>query len=93
MVLAYIITIATWFASLPFATLVVPAFHPLFIFVLYGAMGLLYVWKMYLQGGNTLSGWEIVEESEHKVQQETQQSNKAGLDQGSTPAETPIFFR
>lgn len=76
LILVYIITVASWFASLPFATLVVPAFHPLGVLLLYMAMGAVYFYKTRTDTTETFSDWDIKEESEVKSAATTAAPNK-----------------
>ena len=87
LVLSYIIGIALFFASLPFASFVVPPFPVWGVFALYGLIGFL-VWKLHVVAHkvtrNALDDWTIEEEIE-----------KTGGTQSISPAptNTPIFFR
>lgn len=82
--LTYILSIATWFAALPFASYVVPAFPFWVMPISYGCMGYL-LWKLYqpktaeaVAISDDLTEWKIEEESD---------DTKSGSDT------TPIFFR
>ncbi len=66
--LQYIITMATWWGSLPFAAVEVPAISPIVVALLYLLLAVTY---FYLRRSSrdeikleTLSGWTIVEEKE-----------------------------
>ena len=86
-VLSYIIQVALFFSSLPFASFVVPPFPVYGIFALYAVLGLS-VWKLRPKNQTNwvdpLDGWTIEEETE-----------KVGEAQRTSPTsnETPIFFR
>lgn len=60
--LAYIITVAQWFASIPFATIIVPAISPVVVAVGYGAIGFCYYYVTKVRATPRLQGWTIVEE-------------------------------
>lgn len=85
--LSYILVVAEWFSSLPFAAYEVPAFHWLVMVVSYVVLGWLF-WKFTNSSTNPadekagdLSGWTIVEEKEE--------------DSGRYPesSDVPVFFR
>ncbi len=85
LVLSYIIGVALFFSSLPFASFVVPPFPAWGVFALYGVIGFL-VWKLAIVArsveGNPLDGWTIEEEIE-----------KADETLNVSPASTSVFFR
>jgi competence protein ComEC len=80
--LQYVLFVAGWFADIPFAAAVVLPLSPWSVFVLYGALFL--VWwggRWYFKRETTpseLAGWTIEEERDESV---------------STKSELPIFFR
>ncbi len=75
--LSYILTIPTFFAALPFAAVVIPAFPFYFVVVAYLLMAYMY-WRGRSEPPDELEGWTIVTE-ESLLRQK--------------PADTPIFFR
>ena len=93
--LEYIIFVASWFADLPFAALVVPAFPWYMIVLMYGLIGAWLWWyqtKVVTDNASIadeldLSTWEIVDEGEIAN----------GREQSSRPdtqnQKIPIFFR
>ncbi len=99
LVLTYIITIAEWFAVLPFASFIVPAFPFWVVPLSYAVLG---YWLWYLQRNVlwdvprhvpnsketiSVSDWEVVEEVELKTK-------AAGRGPSPRPAaEPPVFFR
>lgn len=85
-VLSYIILSATWFAALPFATIVVPAFPAWVVPLLYLAGGLGYWFIRNSPLTNALSDWEIVAE-------ETLLAKPDPAPVTSDKDNTPVFFR
>lgn len=84
LVLAYIIIIAEWFATLPFSAISVPAFSPRWILVYYVALW--FVWRHFTKRNHdqdTFRDWQIEEEPIIK-------SSGAGQ---SVPDDLPVFFR
>jgi competence protein ComEC len=83
--LSYIIVVAQWFAALPFAAITVPAFHPVYVFVLYGFLIAGYLLLVRRKREVQLDdAWVIEDEEEVK--------EKVGGSR-SEPPTTPIFFR
>jgi competence protein ComEC len=96
--LTYILYIVQFFAALPFASFVVPAF-PFFVVVLWYLFYAFVLW--YLQtkekvsaklsvstDTETLVSWTLVDEDVYKQLLKNQQVSKL-----TTPSEVPIFFR
>jgi len=89
--LSYILVVATWFATLPFAAYVVPPF-PFWVMVFaYAVLGFT-IWKIIIKKQKekhdeqvTLYGWTIEDEINKK--------EMAELSRGDSSAKTPIFFR
>ena len=87
LILSYIIHVALFFSTLPFASVVVPPFPVYGMFILYALIGLL-VWKLQPRSKrifvDPMDGWTIEEEIE-----------KAGAARSVSPApaDTPLFFR
>ncbi|MEM9336882.1 MAG: ComEC/Rec2 family competence protein [Patescibacteria group bacterium] len=80
--LSYIILTAEWFATLPFASYVVPQFPFWVVIVAYAGMGYFLYTKQYRSRHESLvDGWTIEEETEN------------GGSQSEPPPETPAFFR
>ena len=64
--LSYIVVVAEWFASLPFASFVVPAFPFWFVPIAYAILGYA-VWRIFYKKetqADQLADWTIVEEKE-----------------------------
>lgn len=87
--LEYILTIATWFGSLPFAAYAVPPFPFFFVPVAYALMGYL-LWR--LQQPHTteaevdeLPGWVIEEEAVVRT--------RIAAERSSAATDVPVFFR
>ena len=80
--LAYIITIATTAAALPFALVAVPYFPVSFVFIFYAVLGIVLVWfsRVRTREVDTLAGWVIEEEIEM-------------TDLRPVIVEPPVFFR
>jgi competence protein ComEC len=97
--LAYIIVLATWFADIPFAAFVVPAF-PFSVMVIF-YIGIGYALYRFHMGTlhkvptidySAVTGWTIIEEETLKhqlAQKERPHSERSLGEEGSTP----IFFR
>jgi len=87
--LGYILQVADWFAGLPFAALNVPEFEAVWVFVMYGAMAIIYYYfKSYKDKDNNkdkFSDWAVEEEKEDDF---LEMSSKK-----SSSRELPIFFR
>ncbi|MDA8597092.1 ComEC family competence protein, partial [Candidatus Pacebacteria bacterium] len=92
--LSYIIIIAEFFASVPFASFVVPAFPFWVVMVLYALLGYgLYRWYVAdtpvgAAERADLEGWVIEDEEEVKKRIAAEQSSAA-----TTASDTPAFFR
>jgi competence protein ComEC len=85
--LSYIITIATTFAALPFAAVVMPPLSPWWIPLLYGVIVLLWYRLMHVQKEYSIvDDWEIVEEETLVKKADESQS-------ASSADNLPIFFR
>jgi competence protein ComEC len=88
--LSYIIIVATWFAALPFATILLPLFSPLYIPLLYAAIAAAYWYVFYRRSSdtNSLHGWEVIAE-------EDVLPTKNATVMAASPEEKdiPIFFR
>lgn len=97
--LAYIILLATWFADIPFAAFVVPAFPFPVMVILYIGIGLalyrFHRWTLHKVPAidyTAVAGWTIVEEEALKqelIQKERPDAERSLGEEGSTP----IFFR
>jgi competence protein ComEC len=97
--LTYIILIATWFANIPFAALVVPAFPFSLMVVAYVCIGYV-VYRWYYHHTPTpvpidyteVATWTIVEEASlHELHKPKERSaSERSLHDGG---ETPVFFR
>ena len=97
--LAYIILLATWFADIPFAAFVVPAFRFPVMVILYIGIGLalyrFHIWTLHKVPAidyTAVAGWTIVEEEALKqelIQKERPDAERSLGEEGSTP----IFFR
>lgn len=89
--LSYIIVVAEWFAAVPFASYVVPAFPFWMVVVSYGALGYL-VWRLEYTNANSpaevLTDWVIEEEDVVRARL-TEQSEPAG----EHSAQVPVFLR
>jgi competence protein ComEC len=87
--LAYIILVAEWFASLPFAYIIVPEISVGLVVFIYVVLGLLYWWRMQTKkdsaaGSSSLSDWTVVEEVQEKDSMESVDS---------ILSDPPVFFR
>ena len=82
--LNYILSVAHFFASLPFASVTVPEFSAIGVFILYAMMIILYLYiSRKNNDANILKDWTVVEEKERVGSQ-------------SEPTQTddlPVFFR
>lgn len=90
LLLSYILFAAIWFASIPFATVTLPEFSPVWVLILYLAIGmaLWFVSRETRSESTELDGWEIVEEAD------TLATKDATIVAASREEdETPIFFR
>ncbi len=96
-VLAYIITLATTFAALPYAVVTVPVFSGVWVPLFYLVLGYGLYWYYKRQPAHlipdvpTLVGWTIVEESEAPAGGIPNTSKKPATPANSSS--TPIFFR
>ncbi len=88
--LKYILVIADQFAALPFAVIGISSFPAWGVFVLYGAMILIWflVKSKKLKETNVLSGW--VNESEQKIAAQTRTEE---VDDDREKGSVPVFFR
>lgn len=86
LVLSYIIFSASWFASLPFATITTPPFSAVWIPIMYAVMTVFYfLLFVRLRETNSLRDWEIVEEVHE---------DKGVVSKETAPKDTlPIYFR
>jgi competence protein ComEC len=82
--LLYILEVAKWFATLPFAAVTVPAFSPLGVLLLYAAMfGLWYYLQLrQRRTASEYDDWTIETEAAEEP-----------VDSSAASASTPIFFR
>ena len=94
LLLTYIISVANWFSSLPYAALAVPAF-PWWIMLSMYLVGFWCYFK-YLKGGegevvetNSLAGWTIVEDETIAPSRNTKEVES----KTDSTSDTPIFFR
>lgn len=80
--LQYILMVATWFSTLPFASYSVPPFGFGWVIFGYGVLGAI-VWRLHVskKEEDTLAGWVIVEETED------------GSALRADPSRESIFFR
>ncbi len=102
-VLSYIIVVASFFAALPFASVVVPAFPSWAALSLYALYLLIFwLWQRRSFAQNEFSGWQIVDESAVVLAQaqKGQASRRTVLPNDhhkkpTRPAQTdvPVFFR
>jgi competence protein ComEC len=84
--LSYIVVVATWFATLPFAAVTIPTFPPIAVFLSYAGIALFVWWlKRAPASSNEFKDWVIEEESDTKVGEELRSS--------PTKPDLPIFFR
>ncbi len=85
-VLSYIVAVATFFADIPFASVFVPTFTLLWVFILYTVIGATFMWfsRHRDKSKSEVSDWTIEEEKE-----------MPGRATSALPgqAEPPIFFR
>jgi hypothetical protein len=86
LVLSYIVTVASFFATVPFASVFVPTFTLPWVFILYAVIGTVFMWlsKRKDEGKSETSDWTIEEEKERPGRE---QSHLPG------PTEPPVFFR
>jgi competence protein ComEC len=95
--LTYIIEVALWWASVPFAAVVIPAFPFYVVPIAYFALGAVLWWCANRQprvaeiNNSNLSDWTIVEEVSEVAPKSA--FNKSGAPQSGAPDETPVFFR
>ena len=84
--LNYIINIASFFSTLPYASVSVPPFPLWFMFLLYGLLAVV-IWHVYKREINkdSLLDWKVVDEEMVKTTKPQAQ--------GPAAEETPIFFR
>jgi competence protein ComEC len=86
--LIYIVEVASKLAELPLATMLVPAFPSVLVFLMYAF--LIYLWLRpkvdKKESINHLVGWTIVEEGELNIKKEAVVTN-------DTASSVPIFFR
>lgn len=94
LLLMYIIGVANWFSSLPYAALAVPAF-PWWIMLSMYLVGFWWYFK-YLKGGegeaiemDSLAGWTIVEDEAITPSQNIKEVES----KTDSTSDTPIFFR
>lgn len=94
--LMFIIVVADYFAAIPLATFIVPAFSPYVLALGYAALAFIW-WSIYyrrLLSPTTLTGWEIVsEETLEKRQPFLKPTEKAAGHRPAAPDDTPVFFR
>ena len=97
--LAYLILLATWFADIPFAAFVVPAFPFPVMVILYIGIGLalyrFHTWTLHKVPAidyTAVAGWTIVEEETLKQQLKQKERPDAERSLGEEGS-TPIFFR
>ena len=86
--LSYILFVAKYFAALPFASLTVPQFSAVGVFIMYPAMaGLWYFLKNSTQSSHQLAGWTIETEPTSESLKQSSEISPAGS------SNIPIFFR
>jgi competence protein ComEC len=83
--LQYILVVAAWFAAVPLATVSVPEFSALGVFLLYGVMFLLWyiITKKRSTKQDSLAGWTI----------ETEPESDEAKPGSRPPSDVPVFFR
>jgi competence protein ComEC len=101
--LAYIITIASFAASLSLSTISVPAFNGYWLPVAYGLLALVWYWWQQRQrasmnallkvAADELVGWEIVDEAAFRAGLPAPTTTKQADTVASPHSDTPIFFR
>jgi hypothetical protein len=97
--LAYIILLASWFANLPFASFVVPAFpFPIMVLAYIGIGYALYRFHIYQMQRepsidySPIAGWTIVDEATLKLQLKQKERPDGERSLGDNN-HAPIFFR
>ncbi|MCB9812309.1 ComEC/Rec2 family competence protein [Candidatus Nomurabacteria bacterium] len=88
--LQYILLVAKWFAAVPLAVVPVPAFSAWGVFLMYGALTILwYGWRRRTSREDALHGWTI--EEEYEPTGAARASSLSGAP--AKPDNLPIFFR